>query len=117
MAALDTVAAYLSEARTLLQDEVVPYRYSDSSLVAALNIGILETRRLRPDLFIGNNFTVPNYSSAAPTATVDYDEQYRSALLYYVLGHAQMRDDEGGGDDRAAKFKSMFVTQLMTSKA
>ena len=50
--ALDTVQDYIDRARVLLLDEVEDYRYSTESLVDALNEGILEMRRLRPDLFL-----------------------------------------------------------------
>ena len=52
MPALDTVAQYLEEARRLLQDEVAPFRYPDDDIVDALNIGLMEARRLRADLFL-----------------------------------------------------------------
>ena len=52
MPALETVGQYLEEARRLLQDEIAPYRYPDDDLIDALNIGLLEARRLRADLFL-----------------------------------------------------------------
>lgn len=109
--ALDTVADYVTRARVLLQDAVSPYRYPDADLVAALNIGMLEARKLRPDLFI--NRTVPSYATNDATAVV-MDEQYRMSLLYYICGHAQMRDEEATQDARASAFLAKFASQLKT---
>lgn len=111
MAALATVADYISEARVLLQDTVAPYRYPDADLVAGLNLAVLEARRLRSDLFLGVT-TLPTYSAASTGTTVAIDEQYRVAFVYYVCGHAQLRDDEGNQDVRAGTFLKMFATQL-----
>ncbi len=112
MAALATVANYLSAARTLLQDTVTPYRYSDADLVEAMNFGILDARRIRPDLFLSTFDDIPSYTVAS--TTVDFNEQYRTALLMYMVGHAQLRDDEDTQDQRAAAFLNRFTSQLMT---
>jgi hypothetical protein len=112
MAALSTVADYLLSARTLLQDKVTPYRYSDDELVDALNIGVKEARRLRPDLFISNFSPLPSYSSSSTGDVVAFDDQYSSALLYYVVGHAQLRDEEDTTDSRALALLSAFKSQL-----
>lgn len=114
MAQLSTVSDYLIEARRLLQDEIRPYRYPDADLVDALNLGLMEARRIRPDLFIGRMNAVPAYSTTALTAPVVFDLQYRSALLYYVVGHAELRDAESSQDARAGVMKNKFVAQLLT---
>lgn len=111
--ALDTVADYIAHARILLQDTVVDYRYSDSELIDDLNLGLLEMRRLRPDLMITTfGGTIPKYT--ATNQTVACDPQYRSALLYYICGQAQLRDDEATQDSRATIFLNKFVAQLQT---
>ena len=46
MAALTTVADYITGARRLLLDETSPYRYSDADLVDALNYAHLDARRI-----------------------------------------------------------------------
>ena len=46
---LDTVQDYITDARVLLQDLISPYRYDDPSLLTALNVALLEARRLRAD--------------------------------------------------------------------
>lgn len=110
MAALNTVADYVSLARTLLMDEVdSPYRYTDPQLVLALNLAFMEAKKLRPDLFIDK--TLPNFTAVNSDA-VDMDEMYRVPLVYYMCGHAQMRDEEGQQDQRAAGFIGLFRGQM-----
>lgn len=112
--ALDTVQDYLDQARTLLLDEVVPYRYSTVSLVQALNSGILESRGIRPEIFKSYFTTsLPSYSPTALTTTVDIPAQCRMAFLYYICGLAQLRDDETTQDSRAMAFMGKFRNQLL----
>lgn len=115
MAALALVSDYLTEARALMQDTVVPYRYADADLIRALNIGLLECRRIRPDLFIGRMDAVPDYTTTGQT--VVFDQQYRSALVYYIVGRAGIRDDEPDADQRASAFLNKFLAQLQTVQA
>lgn len=111
MAALDTTADYVSYARVLLQDGVAPYRYSDAELLLALSLAFPEAKKLRPDLFITN--TLPNFTTVGTTA-VSFDPMYRIALVYYMCGQAQLRDDEEVQDQRAAAFLSLFNAKLLT---
>src|SRR6478736_1411389 len=106
MPALETVGQYLTESRRLLQDQFVPYRYPDEDLIDAINIGMQEARRLRADLFIPANFEVPwlDPDTPDPAAKVPLDVMYRSSLVYYVVGRAQLRDDETTTDSRASSF-------------
>jgi hypothetical protein len=113
--ALDTVADYISNARVLLQDTVATYRYSDAELVGSLNLGLLEMRRLRPELMRSYFRTsIPTFSSTTTGASVPLDPQYRVALLYYICGNAQLRDDENTQDARATVFLNKFVAQMLT---
>jgi hypothetical protein len=120
--ALETVGAYLDEARRLLQDEVTPFRYEDDDLVGALNIGLMEARRVRADLFlpIGDvPYFAPPADHVAADATlrgtaVPLDKMYRSTLVYYIVGRAQLRDDESTTDQRAAALITNFTAQLLT---
>jgi hypothetical protein len=116
--ALDTVQNYVDRARVLLQDQVVPYRYPDADLVEALSEGIMEVRRLRPDVLRGYlRTTLPSYSTSSMSASVDIDPQYRQAFVYYICGQAQLRDDENTQDSRSAAFLNKFVSQLLTIQA
>jgi hypothetical protein len=116
MPALETVGQYLDEARRLLQDEYAPaYRYPDKDLVEALNIGLMEARRLRPDLFLPL-FEVPFVDTAGTidtTTKITLDPMYRSSLIYYVVGRAQLRDDEPTEDQRASALLQKFIGQML----
>ncbi|HEY9816778.1 MAG TPA: hypothetical protein V6D20_13410 [Candidatus Obscuribacterales bacterium] len=116
--ALTTVQDYVDRARVLLLDQVEPYRYPTDDLVEALNMGMLEVRRLRPELvktFFGGE--IPDYSASNMTATVAMDQQYRVSFVYYICGHAQLRDDEVNQDSRAAIFLNKFTSQMLSIQA
>jgi len=113
--ALDTVQNYVDRARILLLDEVEPYRYSTASLVEALNLGILEIRRIRSDVLLSYFRTsLPEFSTTDMTEAVPIDVQYRTALLYYIVGHSHLRDEENTQDSRATAFLNKFTAQLLT---
>lgn len=112
MAALDTVAKYIERARVLLQDtNSGSYRYSDAELREALNLAILEARSIRPDIFLALEFVLPNYTSSGDS-TAALPEQVRVPFLYYIVGHAQLRDEEENQDQRAASLLNKFAQQL-----
>jgi hypothetical protein len=118
MPALETLGQYLEEARRLLQDEFTPYRYPNDDLIDALNIGLLEARRLRADLFLPA-FTIPWFDPAKQTAPdlvkpVPFDPMYRQSLVYYIVGRAQLRDDESTTDARAASLMTKFTAQMIS---
>lgn len=114
--ALETVADYMTAARTLLLDEVQPYRYPDTDIVKALNMAVAEAVRLRPDLFFKTMRTgaFTQYSTASPSTTVDMDHRYRQAVLYYIVGWCQLRDDESTQDARAGLFLTQFTSKFLT---
>jgi hypothetical protein len=117
MAALETVADYLAQARSLLQDLVPPYRYVDDDLVNFLNLGMLEMNKMRPDLMLATPTSVPSYSTSSPTTSVAIDQQYRVAILYYMVGQAQLRDAEDVSDSRALALLTNFSNQLLSNGA
>lgn len=113
--ALDTVAAYITEARALLLDEAVPYRYSDASIVSALNMGIEESFRLRPDLWLSFfELPLPSYTTATPADVVVIPKGFKSAFLFYIVGLMQLRDAEDVSDARAGSLLSAFANKLLT---
>lgn len=117
MAALETVQDYVDRARVLLLDQTAPYRYSDSILVEALNMAILEGRRIRPDLFrsfFRATDGMPEYLTSAMGASVSIDQMYRVPFVYYIVGHTQMIDEEDVSDQRAVAMMKMFTQQLLS---
>jgi hypothetical protein len=104
-------AKYVIEhARDVLQD-LDGDRYSDVSLIRCLSQGVQEVRRLRPDFFIGRYYEV----SDGPISMEEYINLplfLFSPLMNYVVGMAEMRDDEFTTDSRAVTMLTMFRQQL-----
>lgn len=114
---LDTVADYISDARTLLLDTNEPFRYDDPSLLEALNLMLLEGRRLRADLFVHNRRLrgrVPNYR-VNDNSEVPIEDQFRLGFLYGLCGHAIARDQEDVQDERAVWFMNV-MSNILTGK-
>ena len=110
---LDTVGTYVAQAREILQDTASLQRYSTESLKSALGFSLMEARRLRPDLFIDG--TVQSVESATADATVVViDPQYRMALVYYMVGHMMLRDEEESMQQLARAYKAQFGSQLVS---
>ena len=110
---LESVNDYIEDARTLLLDRIPPYRYSDISLLVALNLALLDGRRLRPDLFVykwGNK--VPSYD-AVDGQQVPIEPQCRKAFVYGLVSHAVIRDQEDVQDARASLFMATMEQILI----
>src|SRR5260370_42687922 len=87
---LNTVADYIADARTQLQDIVPGYRYDDRSMLTAMNIALLEARWLRADLFVYNlatNGQVQSFTAVDDTK-VAIEASFRPAILNGIIGHA-----------------------------
>lgn len=98
---LETVTDYITDARTLLQDTIKPYRYADAELLTALNVALLEGRRVRADLFVFcKGGSVPTFRVNDGTK-VPIEDQFRLAFLHGMIGHAIERDQEDVQDERA----------------
>jgi hypothetical protein len=109
---LETVSDYITDARTLLLDTISPFRYDDKSLLIALNLALMEGRRVRPDLFVykhGNR--VPHYDSVSG-AVVPIEPQFRKAFVYGLASHALARDQEDVQDQRSNAFMQVMMSIL-----
>jgi hypothetical protein len=114
----NTVAHYVADARTLLQDLVPDHRYDDPSLLTALNAALLEARRIKPELFVYNleyGGQVQSFKVVDDTY-VDIEPQFRLAIVHGIIGHALERDQEDYQDQRATAFLALF-TQGLVGKA
>jgi len=110
---LMTVDSMIRGVRTLLLDKVRPYRYSDTSLIAGLNIALNEGRRLRPDVFLVRyGIEVPQYEQISG-AILPVEAQFRLAFEYGIAGHALMRDQEDIQDQRSTIFLANFENMLV----
>lgn len=106
------VTDYINDARTLLQDTIAPYRYDDPSLVIALNAALLDTRRLRPDLFATTLDNVPQFSLNDSTQVL-MEQAFQLAIVYGLCAHTMSRDQEDIQDERATSFMRTFTKMLI----
>lgn len=115
---LQQVGDVVSQVRTLLQDvdntASSGFRYSTDSIVTALNQGMLDMFRVRPDLFLEDGFVVPQFNVGTLGDLIGIEEQYIPPLVYYVTGLVQARDDEQNQDSRAMAFMKTFSAALLT---
>lgn len=112
-----TVSDAISEARVLLHDtDPQLYRYSDAELLDYLNNAILETRRIRPDLFrayLGQ--PLPSYADGDDLSVAfPIDEMFFPQFVFYIAGFAELRDDEFTVDARAATLLNQFAAKMLT---
>lgn len=111
--ALATVNDYLTDARVQLQDQVSPFRYDDTSLLTCLNVALLETSRVRPDLFAFHYCDVVPQFAKADATTVRLDQKFRLGVLYFLCAHAMTRDQEDIQDERASEFTNYFDSIML----
>lgn len=105
------VSDVIAHVRDLLQDWDAEQRYSDASLIRLTNLSMLEIARVRPDHFIGAFDTAtPQYS--AMTDLLQVPETAFPAVIKYVTGMAELRDDEYTTDGRASALLQAFSTDL-----
>lgn len=114
--ALGYLSDYITAARTLLQDEIEPVRYSDGELAEALGLALYEARRMRPELFLGRMDNLPDIGRDTPPATtvIDFDPMYRLALVFFMVGHVMLRDEEEVQKADAAGYLNRFVAKLLS---
>ena len=113
---LETITDYINDCRTLLLDRTEPYRYDDDSLVTAMNVTLLEARRIRADIFVYNRLVngskVPSFI-ANDGSVLLMEEQFRLAILHGMMGHALQRDQEDIQDERAGAYMKIFSDMLL----
>lgn len=100
---LSSVQDYIKDARSILLDQVEPFRYDPQDLLVAFNTALAEGQRLRADLFLGG---LPQYSFIDATR-VPIEPPFRLAFVYGIVAHALMREDEDVSDQRTASFLKM----------
>lgn len=118
-----TITSLCTEARAVLQDVKSTgspngTRYSDQDLIDAFNDALMQTRMRRPDIFlcIGLRNTIPQYQAADVMADTPFpiDQTYYPAILFYVVGRCELRDDTFSDDNRAMQMMNRFVAQIMS---
>lgn len=115
----------VTEARVLLQDtDDTSYRYTNTTLLAIYNRGLQALARVRPDacydLYDNNLLNVPELVESGAgagqtnwTANFGLDMQFFNPLVHYVVGMAEVVDDEYTQDGRAALLLNQFKADLL----
>lgn len=101
-----TYADIIQQSRVLLQDLVVPYRYTNEELLVGANDAVMFIRKNRPDTFYGKFNTA--ITVAQLTDTVPLSPEYHMVIRNYVVAHAQLRDAEDSSSSKAATFLALF---------
>lgn len=134
------VTGYVYQTRTELQDLVEPYRYIDDQIVDALNSAMLETGRIRPDIFLDLKYQNPlrkgdldegqppiysivdvGYLSDGITydmskgTTVPIPSKYIMPVIWFMSGWLQKYDMEDTQDQRAMAFLMKFEKSLLSA--
>jgi len=112
MAKLETVADLITEARRMVQDEA-GNRWPDINYYQALNVGMAEAYRLRPDLFRSSPDAVPQFATSDGAELTPISFMYVPALLLFISGWVQLVDDEGTEDQRAVALMQAFTAKLV----
>lgn len=108
-----TAGEVIADARDILQDQLTPYRYTESQLYRYLSSALLEARRIRPDLFSGSlRASVPNYAPADVAKIIPIIDTYYPQVVNYVAGRAELRDDSFALDGRASALIAAFGASL-----
>lgn len=113
----------LDEARVLLQDTAGD-RYTDTVLLGILNRAIADLCRMRPDacydLFANNQLNFPEVvATGAGTGQSDladdfgFDLMFYTPIVSYVVGVAEVVDDEYTVDGRAAMLLSQYRSTIL----
>lgn len=127
----------LDEARVILQDTESPFRYSTTVLLAKLNRGLQELRRLRPDafwdMFDTDDVIPPEIVSLDldpddepeefdPTGEdeqiglsddFNLDRMFYTPLVYWVASSAELLDDEFVNDGRLMMLQNQFKNMVV----
>lgn len=108
-----TLAQVVEVVRGIVQDSATPFRYSTTSILTAISEAVAEARRIRPDLFVENLlddspwYTESNLNDPLPLPTM-----YFPAVVNFVAGRTQLRDEQFSSDGRAVMLISSFGTAL-----
>jgi hypothetical protein len=106
--------------RELLQDkDSDAYRNSDEEIVGVINYALVESRKLRPDLYIPGiyAYVAPSLTAADlatdPLTELPIDDMYQPAIVEYTVGYISMEDDEFALDGRAVQLLNRFSQKMV----
>lgn len=109
-----TVADAIAQARFILLDERVPYRFAEEQLRSFVEDAVGVALRLRPDLLVGTGkWEPPTDMALTDPIPAALDRQYFVPLYTYVAGLVETQDDQFTADGRVAFLLSRFQTSLL----
>lgn len=113
----------ITEARELVNDNVLPYRFQQTQLIAYLNSALREVYRYRPDAFIGyfapgvlSYNAVPTYAVTDLEQNISFpidDRMFFSPVVFYLAGRLEIADDEFVDEGRAMNLLQSFRGMLI----
>lgn len=106
------------EARVQLQDgQEGCYRYPDGMLLNALNRGLQDLGRMRPDAFfesfLDNDLNVPEITTDNWGEAMSIDLMFLPPLVQYVVASAEASEDDYVEDGRAMGHMTLFRKYVM----
>jgi hypothetical protein len=106
------------EARVQLNDgQEGCYRYPDEMLLNALNRGLQDLSRMRPDAFftqfVNNDLNVPEITELNWGDPMTIDLGFMPPLVMYVQAQAEYSEDDYVTDGRAAGHMTIFKSYVM----
>jgi hypothetical protein len=106
----------IDEAREILQDSEVPYRFADPLVLNLLNRALQELGRIRPDAFWAtfdaDDIVVPEVTDL--TVTFPLPMQFYLPVVSFIVAWAEIVEDEFTQDGRASILLQQFKTQVMS---
>jgi hypothetical protein len=96
-----TIADIILQVREVLQD-LDGDRYSDERIIRAINLGILDLRRVRADYFIGR-FAEPTFQAELPSDVYPLTDFSLPAIVKYAAGWVETSDDEYVSDGHVSE--------------
>ena len=104
-----TYESVVGLARTPLND-ADKARYTDATLLAFVNHGLLTLAKRRPDLFVGQFSNMPT-GEKVMADTFPLPAEYVQTVADYVTARAETSDDEFVNSGRAALFMQLFGSE------
>lgn len=103
-----TVQDIVDRARVLLNDPD-KVTFTDNDLLKWAEEALFVLQNKRPDLFVGQLTSLPDTYTLGDDVPVS--PRYIPALVDYVVGRSQLKDDEHVLRERAAAFFNLFSSQ------
>ena len=108
----------IDEAREILQDTDVEYRYPDTTLLNILNRALQEIGRIRPDAFwstfVTDDIVIPEITTLTLTNTFGLPTQFYLPVVSFIVAWTEVLDDEFTQDGRAGMLLTQFKQQVLS---